>query len=42
MPEMDQTNDTKVVPELVKEDTSNNLCASELAEKVQSIIWIQM
>lgn len=38
MPAMDQTNDTKVVPKLVEEDTSNNLCASELAEKVKSIV----
>lgn len=39
MPAMDQTNDTKVVPKQLKEDTSShNLCASELAEKVQSIV----
>lgn len=39
MPAMDQTNDSKVVPKLLKEDTSShNLCASELAEKVHSIV----
>lgn len=38
MPAMDQTNDTKVVPKLLEDTSSNNLCSSELAEKVQSIV----